>query len=172
MTEVNQYQAPKSQVEQGGVEQYSTPKVFGVNGRIGRLRFIAYSVLATILMMFVVGLLSAIAPQVAAPLVIVGYLALLIYTFMISIQRSHDMNLSGWFSIIVVLFGIIFWFIPGTKGDNNYGNVPKPNHAGIYIAAFLVPVIYIGILAAVAIPAYQGYVQKAQENQQQFEQQR
>ena len=170
---MEQYQTPQSQVDQAGIEEYSEPRVFGVRGRIGRWRFIAYSFTALIIFMIVAALVGAVgaqAPAVSVVGMVIAYIAFFVYSVMISIQRSHDIDLSGWFAIIVLLFGFIFWFIPGTKGANRFGNEPKPNHAGIYIAALLFPIAYVGIIFAIAIPAYQGYIERAQQSQ--MEQQR
>jgi uncharacterized membrane protein YhaH (DUF805 family) len=105
----------------------------------------------------------------------VYYLGIFIYSFMVTIQRCHDFNVSGWLSLVlfIPLAGLIFWFIPGTKGANAYGDPPKPNHAGVFIAGLIMPIVLIGIMAAVAIPAYKGYIEKAkQAEQEQIQQQR
>lgn len=182
MSDINQYQAPQSRVDTAAVETFSKPKIFGVSGRVGRLRYLAYSFGISFLLLFVMGILSAIAipafgtqgEPIIAVIAGVFYLLIIIYSFMVTIQRCHDFNVTGWLSLILLvpLASLIFMFVPGTRGANNFGNPPAPNHVGIYLGALLVPVIWIGVLAAIAIPAYQGYVQKAQENQQQFEQQR
>ena len=51
--------------------------------------------------------------------------------------------------------------MPGTRGANNYGKPPPPNTTGAVVLACIVPVIMIvGIVAAIAIPAYQDYAQR------------
>lgn len=182
MSEINQYQAPQSQVDMSEPEVFSKPRIFGVSGRLGRIRYIAYSFGITFLWVMLVGILMAIAiPAFGAQnqvvmftLVSLYYLGIFIYMFMVTIQRCHDFNVSGWLSLVVLipLAGLIFWFIPGTKGPNNFGNPPPPNHAGLIITGLILPIVLIGVLAAIAIPAYQGYVEKAQQNQLQYEQQR
>lgn len=182
MSQHNQYQAPQSQVDRTSVQQYSEPKIFGVNGRIGRVRYIAYSfgvsVLVMLVAMIIAGIISTVLGESGAAIgtVIIGiaYLFLVVYSFMVAIQRSHDFNTSGWLSLLILvpLVSLIFFFIPGTQGENNYGAPPPPNSTGNIIVALIVPVIAIvGILAAIAIPAYQGYVEQARQNQQ-YEQQR
>ncbi len=67
---------------------------------------------------------------------------------------------------------LIFWFIPGTDGPNNYGAKTPPNGTGVIIAALIIPIVFVvGVVAAVALPAYQQYVQRAQQMQQQQQQQ-
>jgi hypothetical protein len=87
---------------------------------------------------------------------------------MLTIQRSHDFNMSGWFSLLalVPLVNLIFWFIPGTDGPNRFGAKTPPNSALVLIGVWIVPILFIGgILAAVSIPAYQDYVKRSQTQQ-------
>lgn len=179
MADYNQYQAPQSQVDGATAQGFAQMKIFGVDGRIGRLRFLAYSTGVYLVLGLGAGLLQAMLIAVAGNgggAIIVGIIGLLVlaqlvFYFMFAIQRSHDMNVSGWLSLILLipLIGaLVFMFAPGTKGPNNYGAPPPPNNAGVYILGLLMPIIgVIGILAAIAIPAYQGYITKAKEMQQQ-----
>jgi flagellar basal body-associated protein FliL len=65
--------------------------------------------------------------------------------------------------ILIPFVNLIFLFIPGTDGENRFGKQPPPNRGvGIWIAILLVGIFLIGVLAAIAIPAYQSYVKKAQ----------
>ena len=184
MSEVNQYQAPQSQVDQQGTQEYSKPKIFGTSGRIGRLRFLAYSVGVNLILSI---------PQVIAQAFLttettsqtelgiiggVGIILLIIqivFYFMFAIQRSHDMNTSGWLSLIILIpiIGVlIFLFVPGTKGDNRFGHPPPSNGVGVILLALLMPIIgFIGILAAIAIPAYNGYLEQARQSEQEQMQQ-
>jgi len=184
MSQYNQYQTPQSRVDQGSAQQYGEVKIFGVSGRIGRVRYLAYSIGVSMVVMLIAGVFSGLSALLGDTGALIGglvlgiaYIFMIVYAFMIAIQRSHDFNSSGWMSLLVLipLVSLIFLFIPGTQGENNYGPPPPPNSVGNIILALLLPIIaIIGILAAIAIPAYQGYVQKAQENQQQqqYEQQR
>jgi uncharacterized membrane protein YhaH (DUF805 family) len=184
MSDINRYQTPQSQVDQQGVQQFSTPRVFSVSGRIGRLRFLAYSVGANMLLgvpiniaqagLMATGTQSEGALVIVAGLAFIAIIAQLVFYFMFAIQRSHDMNMSGWLSLIILipLVGfLIFLFAPGTKGENRFGAPPPPNGGGVILLALLLPIIaIIGILAAIAIPAYQGYIEESQQNQPQYEQ--
>ncbi len=61
------------------------------------------------------------------------------------------------------LVNFIFWFIPGTDGENEYGMKTPPNGVAVTILAMIMPVVFItGILAAIALPAYSDYVKRAQ----------
>ena len=85
--------------------------------------------------------------------------------FLPAIQRSHDMNVTGWLSLILLVpFGpFVFVLAPGTRGENQYGKQPPPNSVGVILLACLLPLFFVsGILAAIAIPAYQDYTIRAQ----------
>ncbi|HEB58951.1 MAG TPA: DUF805 domain-containing protein [Gammaproteobacteria bacterium] len=168
-------------------EQNTAPvKIFSAAGRMGRLRYIAYNLLATVVF-FVIYIVAAMifgamagamgvagSPEGAmfgGGLIFVIFLVLfilaLVLKFMWAVQRSHDMNTSGWLSLILLvpLAEFVFWFAPGTDGENQYGPPPPPNSAGVVVAIVLPFVLFFifGILAAIAIPAYQGYIRAAQE---------
>lgn len=155
-------------------QAYASIKVLSASGRIGRLRYIGYSLGIAILGMLIMRLLlvvvaSIIPANMSMPLVflIIGlsYLGIVIVNVLLTIQRCHDFNATGWLSLLLVIpfVPLLFWFIPGTKGSNSYGAQPPPNGGGAVIAAVLAFILVIGILAAIAIPAYQGYVARAHE---------
>ena len=163
---VNPYAKPNAAVAEAG-EEYQEVKVFSASGRIGRVRYIAYG-MGLYFLIAILGLLLSMAIGVAGQ--IIAGLATLVIIFMLTIQRCHDFNTTGWLSILVLvpLVNLIFWFIPGTDGENNYGARTPPNGVGVIVAACIVPImVVIGIVAAVALPAYQHYVQKAKQMQQQ-----
>jgi len=181
MSDLNQYQTPQSQVDQAAPQGFSKPKIMSVSGRIGRMRFLAYSIGAYLIFAFLMQLLSmrftlAISPSEVGGQVVLGGVKTVFFiiwfalSFMFAIQRSHDMNTSGWLSLILlipVLGFLVFLFAPGTHGGNRYDASPPPNGVGVILLALIMPIIgFIGILAAIAIPAYNGYIQSANEAQQ------
>lgn len=175
----NPYNAPRARVADAA-EQVGEAKFWSFAGRIGRMRYIAYNMAATLVMMAVlVGVMiigggaAAMGADEAGGMVIILliipiYIVAIVISFMLSIQRVHDFNMSGWLSLLT-LFGaaIVFMFIPGTKGSNNYGPQPPPNSAGVLVLfwMFVAGLIMLPILAAISIPAYMQYMQQAQESQ-------
>ena len=156
------------------------PKVFSMEGRIGRVRYIAYSMaimLTLMLALAVVGgvltLLTGGSESVFTGLVIVLYIAYIAGAFIMTIRRAHDMGHSGWMSLLMLVPLVSLWFLfaPGTPSTNEYGPKPVPNTTGVILAAFsplLVGVIF-AILAAIAIPKYQSYVDNAKASAEQAE---
>jgi len=173
----NPYQVPRSNVDHQGQIEYSEVKALSVSGRLGRIRYLTYSMGYTLLFYLVAGAVlvgmtaMGVTPDSLLFIGVLGvtYVGMIVVMFMITIQRAHDFDKSGWWSLLslVPLVNFIFLFMPGTDGENRFGKKTPPNRgaAFILIVAFL-GVMVIGILAAIAIPAYQDYVKRAQAGQQ------
>ena len=168
----NPYTAPSadlSSVPDDG--QTYMPRMFALGGRIGRVRYLAYN-FSYIGLMFCVGGLSALAGLVVHPALGVTTMMLLVpllvLNFALHVRRLHDMNRSGLWSLFMLIPYISF--IPGLyllcrQGDaavNEYGPVPGPNPRAMVLSATVaLPAVAIaGMLAAIAIPAYQDYVKR------------
>lgn len=160
--ELNPFQPPQAQVEdaqQGGVDTEFKLNIFSAEGRIGRIRYLGYNMGFGILVMFVAGVLGGLVSPV---LLFIAYPALIYFQIMLAIKRSHDFDTTGWLSLLIFvpLINLVFLFIPGTNGPNRFGNKTAPNgKAGVIVILVLVGIALIGILAAIAIPAYSGYQQ-------------
>lgn len=165
----NPYAAPRTNVSRADrAEDYGEIKIFSAEGRIGRVRYIGYTFGLTLGIAIAVGMISALAsaasPGIAFTLGAIGYIAIVVVQILLTIQRSHDMNVTGWLCLIslIPLAALVFWFVPGTRGENDYGKQPPPNTMGAVVLACILPIVFIvGIAAAVAIPAYQDYVERA-----------
>lgn len=177
MNSANPYQVPRSNVDRHGQEEYSTVSAFSVSGRLGRIRYLTYSMGYTLLFLVVISILSGgmaaagIAPDGGAFMALLGiaYVAMIVFSFMLTIQRAHDFDKSGWWSLLMLvpLVSLIFLFLPGTDGENRYGKKTPPNRNGaVILMVGVLMLAVIGILAAIAIPAYQSYVNKVQAAQQ------
>jgi uncharacterized membrane protein YhaH (DUF805 family) len=161
----NPYVAPRAAVEDSR-QQYQPVRVFAVSGRIGRARYIAYGLGLQFLILALAAVLGGFLGDAAGVAIAAGWIAVVVLWIMLTIQRAHDFNASGWLAILglVPLVNLIFWFIPGTEGPNRFGAMTAPNSAGVLIAAWIVPALFLsGIVAAVSIPAYQEYVKRAQQ---------
>jgi uncharacterized membrane protein YhaH (DUF805 family) len=172
MAAVNPYQRPRAAVADSDEPEYQSVRIFGAAGRIGRVRYIAYTVGLPLLIVGLAALVGAALDRVlgigvTVPLVIGAYAAVILAYILLSIQRCHDFDVSGWLSIVFILVPLavlLLWIIPGTKGPNRYGPPTEPNSTLAVIGALVLPFVFVaGILAAVAIPAYQDYVKRAQQ---------
>jgi hypothetical protein len=68
--------------------------------------------------------------------------------------------------LIVPLAPLAFWIARGSDGPNRFGNPPPPNSTGAVMLALILPLVFVvGILAAIAVPAYHDYVKRAQAAQ-------
>lgn len=178
MAEANPYSAPRSKV--AGPEQYGQVKVLSPSGRLGRLRYLAYGFGFGLIGLFVqaaVGPMAASSGGSGAAVVVMGVviivtLGLLVVSFILAIQRLHDMNTSGWLSLLLLvpianaIMALVLLIAPGTRGENRFGGQTPPNGTGVVLVSLVVPLIFVvGIVAAIAIPAYQDYTLRAQAAQ-------
>ena len=156
---VNPYAAPKAAVADAATNEVQPVKLFSVSGRIGRVRYIAHILGLYILFGILAGATTALAGPLGA-LFWIGYVVLM---FMLTIQRCHDFDTSGWLSLLVLvpLVNLIFWFIPGTEARNRWGAPTPPNSTVTVVLVWLFPALVVALMVAVAIPAYQSYVKRA-----------
>jgi hypothetical protein len=82
------------------------------------------------------------------------------------------MDQSGWLCLLLIVplvnlvVALVLIFAPGTPTANKHGPAPAPNTLWVKIGGLAMPVIAVlGILAAIALPAYQDYVDRAAETQ-------
>jgi uncharacterized membrane protein YhaH (DUF805 family) len=179
----NPYAAPHATVTDVHDDETYEPRMFSTQGRIGRLRYLAYSFVTSFVTVFVFafvgGMLMALLNRGNAAagnsmLVVIGiaYIPMIVIYAIMMKRRLNDLNHSGWLGLLALvplvnlLFGLYLTFWPGSKGSNDYGPAPGKNSTLLVVFGLIVPIVFIGILAAVAIPAYQGYVTKARLHQQ------
>ncbi|WP_131107029.1 DUF805 domain-containing protein [Pseudomonas sp. Sample_10] len=160
--------APPRAIVGEGVTGFATLKPFGVEGRIGRLRFLAWSMVLGLVTMAVVGVfaligLALVSSDSTAGLIIAGImafslcLAFLIASIMISVQRLHDIGWSGWLWLLNLVpfvgsfFPLLLLAMPGNQTANRYGAPPPPNSTAVKVlSALWLVVIALFIVAALA----------------------
>ncbi|WP_152219870.1 DUF805 domain-containing protein [Pseudomonas sp. SCB32] len=158
--------------------EFGELKPFTSEGRIGRVRYLAWSMalfLVAIPIFLLVAGAFAISQTLGMLLAAVVFVAYAIVGVMMGIQRLHDLGWSGWLMLLNIVpvvnsvFPLLMMLIPGNDGANRYGPPPPPNSRGAVALAWsmvIVPVV-VGILAAIAIPSYQQYVERANAAQYQ-----
>nr|WP_307731882.1 DUF805 domain-containing protein [Massilia sp. H27-R4] len=141
-----------------------------MEGRIGRVRALAYSLVVFMPLIVLAVALGFLSPKVGSGAmgvmgaIGIGVIVSMLFCLRLLVLRMHDVNLSGkWifgFFLVVCVGGalggrnfstiatIVFWlglmiiycFIPGTDGENEFGEAPGPNStlikvgAGVFVA--------------------------------------
>ncbi len=167
------YQPPRSAITPPTPTQFGELKILSAQGRLGRVRYIGYLIGLGMLTYLMTALLGGVASEdneamiwVIGGAIIILTLLSLIVTILLAIQRLHDFNASGWWSILALipLVNLVVMIMPGTQGPNRFGYPPPPNTLGVILLALIVPLVaIIGIIAAIAIPAYVDYAERARE---------
>lgn len=160
------YATPKAAVAET-LPEFGELKAFTTDGRIGRLRYLAWSMvlmLACLPLFGIAGGFFAASEILGGLLMVVVGIAVAVVGIMFGVQRLHDIGWSGWLLLVTLVpivggvFSLLMFIIPGSTAANRFGPPPPPNSRAVKILALLwVAIIVLGIVAAIAIPAYMGY---------------
>ena len=171
----NPYSAPDAELGVGQGETYS-PAIFSFQGRLGRLRYLAYgfgTMFAAMLVMIpLVGASAFLGGAaggeqgmsvVAMVILAVVYIAIIVLSVMFAKRRFNDLNRSGWWilltlvPIVNIAVYIYMMFFPGTEGSNDYGPAPEPNSLGVQILGWgMIALFVLGIVGSIAMPVMMG----------------
>lgn len=131
------------------------PRLFSLQGRLGRVRYIAHCMVAfifVVMCIFGAGLaaLAFFSPTTRtlyiAVSVLLLYVALPIFFAMQTVRRVHDFNFGGWLALLLlvpVVNPLLFWFAPGTRGDNAYGPPPREESQFVKVVAAVIPLLLV-----------------------------
>ncbi|MFP3518263.1 DUF805 domain-containing protein [Pseudomonas sp. SIMBA_077] len=143
-------------------EPFTPLDPLGFDGRIGRLRFLVWSTVLT-LVCAVTALLIALAVNVSPTLGITcGATLLIAYAFIclrMCAQRLHDLNWSAWMLLLYLIpmanlmLSLVMLFMPGTRSSNKYGAPPPPNSHSITVSAWIV-IFFLGLGLCVMISLF------------------
>ncbi|MGC5699685.1 DUF805 domain-containing protein [Pseudomonas sp. NFXW11] len=161
--------APPQSVVGDAIPQYATLNVFSFEGRIGRVRYLAWTLVLTVAMLAVVGVGAFFGILTAALLNsslltglgiiggIVAFIAFLVVSIQISVQRLHDLGWSGWLwllnfvPIVGSIFPLVLMVSPGSNVANRYGAPPPPNTTAVKTLAWmwvaLLVLLIVGMVA-------------------------
>lgn len=157
------YAPPQANVAEH-LPEFGELKPVGINGRIGRVRYLGWS-MAMLLCFLPVLLLAmgtaALSESLGMLLLLAAGLGMMVISVCFGVQRLHDIGWSGWLWLLNFVpfvgsvFALLMLIIPGTQGANRYGPPPPPNSTGVKVLAWLILLVpLIGIIAAIAIPAF------------------
>jgi uncharacterized membrane protein YhaH (DUF805 family) len=171
----NPYQAPQSDVATRDDTLYGDVKLLSLEGRLGRLRYIAcyfaltmfIGVLMALAALLIDGDIQALerAGTVSYTLSIVFSIIFLMFAASLTVQRLHDVNAGGWWALLLlvpaanILLILAVLFIPGTAGSNRYGAQPPPNTTGVKVLAGLA--IALAVLMVIGFVALFGFYYSA-----------
>jgi uncharacterized membrane protein YhaH (DUF805 family) len=130
------------------------PSLFGTSfeGRMGRLRA---NTCGTWLLngLVAVALLGVVAGKFWLLLFLPAAVAVIFWSVRLSVLRLHDLNLSGWFTLISLIpvlgtiLGLVLMVWPGSTEDNQFGEVPQAGSvAGLIVASAVLLGLVSGLL--------------------------
>ena len=169
------------------MNSYANDSGLNAAGRFGRFSYLAWNCLLAIVMLLFIAVIAVIFPSLlqgaadglpALAMIIFGilYLAVLYFTFVFTIRRLHDRSHSGWLSLLMLVpfaNAILALYLIFAKGDahaNQFGP-PRAVQTWEKVLGWIYVLIFpIGIMAAIAIPAYHDYAQRAQQAQAELQQ--
>lgn len=151
------YAPPQSEVGED-LPEFSELKVLSVEGRIGRLRYLAWTLAGSIAAIPAWGVGAAamtLSDSLGFLMLGAAAIGLIIFNILVSVKRLHDIGWSGWLlllhlvPVVNVIFPLLIILIPGTAGANRYGPPQPPNSTAVKVLASLwLVMIALGFAAA------------------------
>lgn len=161
--------------------EYATLNVFTIHGRIGRLRYLAWTLVLTVAMLVAGGIIATagFAVATASPTagMILGSLlgfalcvAIIVVSVQIGVQRLHDLGWSGWLYLLNLvplvnsIFPLLLLVLPGNTGANQYGAPPPRNSTAVKVLASLWLAFIPLMLIIVVSLGMNGYLNQLEAN--------
>ena len=154
---------------------------WNASGRFGRRSYIAWNMLLGFCFM-IIGIIAAfILPRMSPEtldgkmsmplmvMLVLIYGVAIYFSVIFLIRRLHDRNHNGWLSLLIfvpvvnLVFTLYLLLAPGHNESNEYG--PPRTTRGWETLLVVLYLVLAVILAAFAVPAYQNYVERAQQAQ-------
>lgn len=137
--------------------EFYSPSMFMLAGRIGRVRYFAYScALAALALVLAAGILLTSSGMMRGLLVTMLTVLLVPAIFVLVVRRLNDLDRSGWISLVLLIpllnvaLSLYAAFARGSAGANRFGPAPTPNSQKVWAAAFSAPVAFFMLGFAVA----------------------
>lgn len=150
------YAPPRAPVGMA-MQEFAELKVMSVHGRIGRVRYLAWTLVLTLIVLVAAGccaLLASVSLILGGLLGAVVAAAFICVSVQIGVQRCHDLGWSGWLLLLNLVpfvgsvFPILLVVMPGNTAPNQYGPPPPPNSQAVKVLAWLWIVFLVVIIAA------------------------
>jgi uncharacterized membrane protein YhaH (DUF805 family) len=160
--------------------QFAALNPFSFDGRIGRLRYLAWTMVLTLALLaacagFASIALALIGADSSAGLIIGGLLAFILFvaiafiSIQITVQRLHDIGWSGWLWLlnlvpfVASVFPFVITVVPGNSTTNRYGPPPPPNSTAVKLLSLLW-LLFIALVFAGALTGSLSAIQQEYEN--------
>jgi uncharacterized membrane protein YhaH (DUF805 family) len=150
------YAPPRASVGEN-LPEHSDLKIFSFQGRIGRLRYLAWALVLLVAALLVMGLCVTVMSfsLVGGGLLIAVSMAVFAFiSFQLGSQRLHDAGWSGWLLLLNLvpylgsIFPLLMVVIPGNKTANRYGPPPPPNSRAVKLLAWMWILLIAAFIAA------------------------
>jgi uncharacterized membrane protein YhaH (DUF805 family) len=131
------------------------PELFSLSDRVGRLRYFTYMLVAMTcsgLALLPVYLIALLLPDALGRLValssyiIVKNVIVPMIFFIMSIRRLHDLNVNGWWSLLLLIgpyAALILVAVPGQRTENRFGPPPAENSRGLVVTSLALPAVLV-----------------------------
>lgn len=149
------YASPAATIEQDTAE-VGELSIWGVEGRIGRMRYVAWSMVFMFAMapaMLISMLAFKASVLFGGLLMTVAGVAAMIIGIQISVKRLHDIGWSGWLLFISLIpvvgsiFQLLIFVMPGSQGNNRYGSPAPANSTAVKVLFW----IWVALVSAAFI---------------------
>lgn len=114
-----------------GISSNSEENFFSAKGRIRRSAFFWRALILGVIAFAILGIIESSYDEGTIMFLSVTFLVLVVFGWIQSIKRLHDLNQTGWLSLLQLIpvvsfiFGLYLLFADGTRGSNEYGPDPK-----------------------------------------------
>lgn len=168
---ISPYATPKAIIVQE-LDEVAELSIWGIEGRLGRMRFIAWSLVLMLAMapaMLFGTLIMQSSMMLGGFLIVAMALLVSVVAIQFSVKRLHDIGWSGWLLLISFvpvlgsIFQLLILLLPGSKGSNRYGVPPPANSTAIQVLfwlwiLFILSALLLAILGGFMTDISQQYV--------------